>query len=88
MPELFRLGRRSQFSHGDLTLGIVRTSTDPEDPFARVNIVDRGSGYGEIRDVRPGDEVRTGAHVLVFTEVVPGTRDGHIAFTVDRGLPQ
>ncbi|WP_405777272.1 hypothetical protein [Streptomyces sp. NBC_00859] len=84
MPELFRLGRRSQFSHGDLTLGIVRTSTDPDDPYARVNIVDRSSDFGEIRDVRAGDEVRTGAHVLAFAEVVPGTRDGHIAFTIER----
>ncbi|WP_328538087.1 hypothetical protein [Streptomyces sp. NBC_00344] len=84
MPETFRLGRRGQFSHGDLTLGIVRTGTDPEDPYARLNIVDRGSDYGEIRDVRVGDEIRIGVHVLVFTEVVPGTRDGHIAFTLDR----
>lgn len=84
MTQTFRLGRRAQQRHGDLIIGIVRTSADPDDPYARLNLVDRGSSTGDIRDVRVGDEVRIGRHVLVFTEIVPGTRDGYVVFTLEQ----
>ncbi|MCW2873054.1 hypothetical protein [Actinacidiphila oryziradicis] len=83
MSESFLLGRRGQVHVGDLALGITATSPDPGDPAARMNITDRTSGRTETRVVRPGDEVRIGRHAITFSEVVPGTRDGHVAFTVD-----
>lgn len=82
MPHVYRLGRRAQFRRGDLTVGIVQTSADPADPWARLNLIDEGARAGDVVDVRAGDEVAVGAHVLTLVEVVPGTRDGHVSFTV------
>lgn len=83
MPEKHELGRRAQARLGDLSIGIVATSPDPADPAARMNIIDHGAGTGGTYVVRVGDEVHVGDHVLVFTDVVPGSDDGHVAFTVD-----
>lgn len=82
MPRTYRLGRRAQFRRGDLVVGIVRTSVDPDDPWARLNLLDEGARTGDVVEVRVGDEVPVGRHVLTLVEVVPGTRDGHVAFTV------
>lgn len=82
MPQTYRLGRRAQFRRGDLTVGIVQTSVDPDDPWARLNLFDDGASTGDLVDVRTGDEVRVGRHVLTFLEVVPGSWDGYVAFTV------
>jgi hypothetical protein len=80
-----RLGRRAQANIGDLSLGIVATSPDPADPAARMRITDRASGNFVTPVVRPGDRVSIGGHVVVFTEIVPGSRDGYVRFTVQAG---
>ncbi len=84
MPEVHRLGRRGQAHIDDLTLGIMVMSPDPDDPFARMNIIDRSVRHGETVVVRPGQRVSVGAHVVLFTEVVPGSSDGYVMFTVER----
>jgi|GEM_PF-6027801 hypothetical protein len=83
MSTVHRLGRRAQFRHDDLTVGIVRTSVDPDDPWARLSLADAGVSAGDMVTVRTGDAVRTGRYLLTFTEVVPGSRDGHVAFTIE-----
>ncbi|WP_335970297.1 MULTISPECIES: hypothetical protein [Streptomycetaceae] len=82
MSTVYRLGRRAQFRRGDLVVGIVRTSADPADPWARLNLVDDGALTGDVVQVRAGDVVPVGRHELTLVEVVPGSRDGYVTFTV------
>jgi hypothetical protein len=84
-PAPRRLGRRAQATVGALRLGIVATSPDPGDPAARISIADVGTGQGGTWIVRAGDTVRVGRHVVTFTEVVPGSRDGYVRYVVVPG---
>lgn len=83
MATLHSLGRRARFRHGDLSLGIVRTSPDPADPWARLDLADTGTPAGDIVDVRAGETARVGRYALTFVEVVPGSRDGYVTFTIE-----
>ncbi|WP_031520018.1 hypothetical protein [Streptomyces sp. NRRL F-5123] len=78
-----RLGRRALLRRGDLVAGIAGTSEDPADPWAHLALRDKGTDTRADPTVRPGETVRVGRYTLTVAEVVPGSRDGYVTFTVD-----